>query len=263
MPIALLTDFGTVDGYAGILHGVISGIAPQAKVVDVTHELPPFRLSQAGLTIYRVFRYFPKKSIFVVVVDPEVGSPRKPILVVTQEYFFVGPDNGVLDPALSEQKIQKIYQLKNEDYFLTPVSHTFHGRDVFAPVAAHLHNGVAPKKFGPSLKGHTRLSLWETRIHHHHLEGRIISVDRFGNLITNLRRSLIKKHFPKLNFSVEAGTRKLTTLLRDLHSHYAEGKPQEAILLFGSSDLLEISVNQGSAAKKLRLKVGDLVKIPL
>jgi S-adenosylmethionine hydrolase len=258
MPIVLLTDFGHADGYAGILHGVIAKIAPEVRVIDLAHGVPPFDLLQANLILYRACPYFPKGSIFVVVVDPGVGGSRNPILVETDHHYFIGPDNGVFTLALSEQKVKNIFLLQDKKFFLTEISSTFHGRDIFAPAAAHLARGTAGKEFGPPLPDYLRLADLEPKQTGDRLSGKIISIDRFGNAVTNLKKSFLKRFFPDLKISASvAAVHRLP--LR--HTHYAEGKAGEALLLFGSSALLEIAVYQGSAAEKLDLKLGDEVEI--
>ncbi len=259
MPIALLTDFGTADGYVGALKGVLARLAPKVPVFDIAHDLPPFDIIQANLTLYRAYRYFPHGTIFVVVVDPGVGGGRKPLLVETKNYFFIGPDNGIFTMALAEEKILRFIELQNKKYFLPDVSFTFHGRDIFAPVAAHLAQGVSPMDFGPTLKDCLRIPEVEPKISSDYLEGRIIGVDRFGNIVTNFKKSFLKKFFPKFKFSVSVGAQ----LIAPLQAHYSQGKPGVAIILFGSADLLEIAVNQGSAASQLGIKIGDPVKIKL
>jgi S-adenosylmethionine hydrolase len=264
MPIVLLSDFGGSDSYVGVLKGVLARLAPHSSVIDLVHDLPPFDLLQANLVLYQAYRFFPEKSIFVAVVDPEVGGKRKPLLIETEHYFFVGPDNGVFTLPLSEQKIKNIFHLDRENFFLKPISATFHGRDIYAPVAAHLSAGVAPSELGSQLPDYFRLPDLEARVSGDSLMGKILGIDRFGNAITNFKRSLVQRHFPEMSFSLEVGEGKhIASLLRDLHHHYAEGRPHEILMLFGGSDLLEISVNQGSAAEKLNLRVGDPVKIPL
>jgi S-adenosyl-L-methionine hydrolase (adenosine-forming) len=268
MPIALLTDFGSSDGYVGSLKGVALRIAPDTPVIDISHDIPAFDILEGAVVLFRAFAYFPKKTIFVVVVDPGVGSERKPILVETADYYFVAPDNGVLTLALAEQKIQRIIHLMDEKYFLQPRSHTFHGRDIFIPVAAHLVNGAAVKKFGAELSDYVRLPALEPQISAEAIHGQVIAVDRFGNIFTNLTRRLLERYFSKMDFTlfVGAGSSRPgteTKSLQGLHSHYAEGEPGQAMLLFSSSNLLEIAVNQGSAAEILGLQRGDKIKIAI
>jgi S-adenosylmethionine hydrolase len=211
--------------------------------------------------LYQAYRYFPKKTVFVVVVDPGVGSKRKPILVETRDYFFVGPDNGVLTMALEEQRVRRVIHLTQAKYFLHPVSRTFHGRDIFAPVAAHLAKGVSPARFGKALSAYSKLPEFLPRVRSQEILGTILSVDRFGSALTNLRKDFLLKFFPQLDFRVFAG-RRGSGPLHGVRTHYAEGSSGKPFLLFSSSDLLEICVNQGSAAALLKIKQGDSIRIP-
>jgi S-adenosylmethionine hydrolase len=257
MPIALLTDFGTTDSYAGILKGMIAKIAPEARVIDLTHEILPYDLLQAGLILYQSYRYFPPHTIFVCVVDPGVGSERRPILIKTKNYFFIGPDNGLFTLALADQEIEKVIHLTQSQYFLEPLSSTFHGRDIFTPVAAHLSLGIPADQFGPEVSDYKRLEDFFPQVEKKEIVGKILSIDRFGNAITNLSHSFLKKHISDLKFSLSIGKRKLSAM----KTHYAEGEKKKPFFLFGSSGLLEIAMNQGSAAHLLKMKRGDFVRI--
>jgi len=257
MPIVLLTDFGLKDPYVGLLKGVIAGIAPQTPVIDLTHEIPSFQISQAAFTLFQSYRYFPKGSIFLAVVDPGVGTSRAALLIKTKDYFFLAPDNGLLSLVLEQEKAEIIVRLENKEYFLDKVSKTFHGRDIFAPVAAHLSRGVSPAKLGPVISHYQKLDLFFPTIQKKKICGKIVSVDSFGNAITNLSRNFIEKNFPNFQFQVRIKKKKIAKL----YSHYAEAKKGEVFLLFGSSDFLEIAAHQGSAAKKLQLKIGDSLEV--
>jgi len=257
MPIVLLSDFGNADGYAGTMKGVISQMAPKLSVVDLSHEIPPFGIVQAALVLYQSYRYFPEGSIFVAVVDPGVGSQRKAILVKSPAYYFIAPDNGLLTLVLEKETPQKIIHLTNEAYFLNPASPTFQGRDIFAPVAAQLAEGIAPELFGQKILDYQRLPDFFPEVSKKKVQGKIISVDRFGNGVTNLSKEFLQKHFPGLKFFIQVRNKKIQTL----KNHYAEVKGKSPFLLFGSSGFLEISMNQGSAAKQLRLKVGAKLQV--
>lgn len=257
MPIVLLTDFGTRDAYVGILKGVISQIAPQVPVIDLNHEIPSFDVDAAAFMLYQSYSYFPEGSIFVTVVDPGVGGECRRVLVKTENYFFVGPDNGYLSLVLMQEKMQHAIHLTHEAYFLNTVSSTFHGRDIFAPIAAQLAEGVDFQDMGMEiydLKHSEHLMPRKTK---GKIEGKILSIDKFGNAITNFSRDFIRSQIPNLKFSLKVGTKKLT----NLKSHYAEGKDKIPFLLFGSSGFLELCVNQGSAEKILRFKKGQKVSI--
>src|ERR1043166_3125759 len=181
--ITLLTDFGTRDWFAGTMKGVILGINSRAAIVDVTHQIAPGDIRSAAFALRASYKFFPKGTIHVVVVDPGVGRARKGMVVRTRDYFFVGPDNGVLSWALGGQKILHIGALENHDYFLPSVSCTFHGRDIFAPVAAHLGRGVQIQKFGPPLKNIVRLPWPSVRKSGGVIQGEVVYVDHFGNAI--------------------------------------------------------------------------------
>src|SRR5262245_9604499 len=174
------------------MKGVILRIEPRAKIVDVTHDIASGDLHSAEFAISTSYRFFPKQAIHVVVVDPGVGGNREAIVVQTSDYFFVGPNNGVLSWALANENIQAIRSLENENYFLKPLSRTFHGRDIFAPMAAHLSRGTRVEKLGPSLKSIVRLDWPEPKRTRNGLQGAVIYLDRFGNAITNLDTTSVR-----------------------------------------------------------------------
>ena len=252
--ITLTTDFGTSDWFVGTMKGVIAGIAPKARVIDLTHELPPGDIRGGAFALAASCRYFPKGTVHVVVVDPGVGSRRKAIAVQTAKGVFVGPDNGVLSWALAKEKVRAIHALENEAYFLQPVSRTFHGRDVFAPVAAHLSRGVPIRKFGPALEDFVRLAWPEPRVRRGGFEGEVVYIDRFGNAITNLESSLLGG--PQgASCEVYAKRRRVCPL----KAFYQATPPNTPVALVGSSGFLEIAVNGGSAAKVLGMRIGTRV----
>src|SRR6266478_233225 len=191
--ITLTTDFGTRDWFAGTMKGVILGIHPRAKVVDLTHEIAPGDIWSGAFALNAACHFFPKGTIHVAVVDPGVGSSRRAITVQTTDYIFVGPDNGVLSWALAKQEIKAVHELENVDYFLPDVSATFHGRDVFAPVAAHLSRGVPVRKLGPRLKDFVRLPWPEVARRPGAITGEVIFIDRFGNAITNIPTAAVRE----------------------------------------------------------------------
>jgi S-adenosyl-L-methionine hydrolase (adenosine-forming) len=257
-PITLTTDFGTSDHFAGVMKGVILGIAPRARIVDITHEIEPFEVTEGAFVIAQAYRYFPRKTIHVVVVDPGVGSARRPILAEMAGQYFVAPDNGVLSMIFSREP-HKVRHITKDRYFLHPVSRTFHGRDIFAPVAAHLASGITPARFGAIIHDHLRLSFDQTqRTGKRSWTGAILRVDRFGNLITNLHID----EFPSIAtrpFELIVGLEKLTRLAVT----FAEGNPGEPTVLVGSSGYLEVAANQASAAKRLGCGVGSPVELTL
>jgi S-adenosyl-L-methionine hydrolase (adenosine-forming) len=256
--ITLTTDFGTSDHFVGVMKGVILGIAPRTRIVDVTHEIQSFEVTDGAFVIAQTYQYFPKKTIHVVVVDPGVGSARRPILAEMAGQYFVAPDNGVLSMIFSREK-HKVRHIANERYFLHPVSRTFHGRDIFASVAAHLASGITPARFGKIIQDHLRLSFDKTqRTGKRSWTGSVLRVDRFGNLITNLHID----DFPSITtrpFELNLGLEKLTRLAIT----FAEGNPGEPTVLVGSSGYLEVAANQASAAKMLGCGVGSPVELTL
>src|SRR5689334_23263200 len=184
--ITLTTDFGTADHFVGTMKGVMLGIAPRARLVDITHDIGPFEVSEGAFTIAQAYSYFPKGTIHVVVVDPGVGSTRRPLLAQMGGQYFIAPDNGVLSMIFAREK-SKVRHITTERYFLRPVSRTFHGRDIFAPVAAHLASGVPPARFGKLIDDCLRLTFERpNQTGKNAWSGSVLKVDRFGNLITNL-----------------------------------------------------------------------------
>jgi len=255
--ITLTTDFGTRDWFAGTMKGVILRLNPRAALVDLTHDIPAGDIRGAAFALAAAWRFFPRGTIHVAVVDPGVGSARKAIAVQTPDCFFVGPDNGVLSLALAGQKIVAIRRLENEKFFLKPLSRTFHGRDIFAPVAGHLSRGVPLRKLGPESKTFEKLVWPQPRRRGNRIEGEVIYLDRFGNAITNIEDRLLAgtKH---LAICEVFGKHRRVCQLKDFYQAVPAKKP---IALFGSSGYLEIAVNGGSATKTLGLHLGKRVVV--
>jgi S-adenosylmethionine hydrolase len=265
--ITLTTDFGTSDAYVGVMKGVILGINPNVQVVDITHAVPPQNIHEAAFLIHSAYRYFPKGTIHVIVVDPGVGSDRQAIVCQTDHAFFVCPDNGILSYLLpeienDEEQLWHVVAIQNRAYYLPEVSQTFHGRDIFAPVAAHLSLGVLIDDIGPPLQNLVQLSLPPLTISNDKLTGGIIKIDSFGNAITNISESELI-HLGNAstrgtsNYEVTVGS----TQLKRLNRIYAESEIGAPLAIIGSSGMLEIAVNGGSAAQVLGLKHGDTVTI--
>jgi hypothetical protein len=252
--IALTTDFGTGDWFVGTMKAVIASLAPKTSVIDLTHELPPGDIRGGAFALAASHRFFPKGTIHVAVVDPGVGSDRKAIAVQTANGVFVGPDNGVLSWALGKEKVTAIHALVNEAYFLPPVSQTFHGRDVFAPVAAHLSHGVPIQKLGPALKDFVRLDWPEPRARRGGFEGEVVYIDRFGNAITNLEGRPLRGSGVAA-CEIYARRRRVCPL----KVFYQAVGPKTPVALVGSSGFLEIAVNGGSAEKTLGVRIGTRV----
>jgi S-adenosylmethionine hydrolase len=252
--VALLTDFGTSNHYAGAMKGVVLGICPDASLVDIAHDLPPHDILTGALELAACYRYFPAGTIFLVVVDPGVGSARRGIAVDAGEHRFVGPDNGVLSAVLQEAPPRKIVELTERKYARPTISRTFEGRDRFAPAAAWLAKGVALQSLGRSIADYSRLELPEARSTDAGVAGIVLRVDRFGNAITNIDR----RQFDKAAVGpvrITAGPHEIPRLV----AAYAEADEGEPCALFGSSEHLEIAIPGASAAERLGLARGTSV----
>jgi len=255
--ITLLTDFGTQDPYVASMKGVILGINPKCTLVDITHEVLPQDIQEGAMLLANAFSYFPKGTIHVAVVDPGVGGQRKPILLQTKNYLFVGPDNGLFTLAAKRDKVKQVVHLTDRKIFLSNISNTFHGRDIFAPVAGHLSCGVNPKAFGERLECWTELDLREPEVKGDKLLGEIVLIDRFGNLITNIEKEGFFSFVKDQPFLIRAGKK----TIRELKKGYYEGKKNDPMALFGSQGFLEISVREGNAQKMLKVKRGEPIQI--
>ncbi|HVG96580.1 MAG TPA: SAM-dependent chlorinase/fluorinase [Chloroflexota bacterium] len=244
--VALLTDFGRADAYAGVLHGVLAAVAPRTRVVDLTHDVPPQDVRAGAFLLLTAYRYFPPGTVFVAVVDPGVGSERAVLAVRAGGYLFVGPDNGLLRWAVEDAGgADAAVRVEHPDYRLAPVSATFHGRDVMAPAAAHLSRGVALSDLGPPAGALSGAPLPRPRPLAAGLGGEVLHVDRFGNCITNL---------PPLPGEVLLAGRAARRVLT-----YAEGArahPGEPVTLAGSAGWLEVALPGGSAAAALGVAPG-------
>jgi S-adenosylmethionine hydrolase len=305
--LTLTTDFGLKDGYVGTMKGVIHTLLPDAKIVDISHSVEPQSIHEGAFILYRAYRYFPASAIHVAVVDPGVGSNRRPIALVTRHGTFVGPDNGIFTyvlraeqarethemggrppwvggmwgvapnwagtaPTIADEAEDELsgemplaYHIANQDYWLASVSHTFQGRDIFAPVAAHLASGAHPERIGEevALSSLTQLPTSAPRIARAArgatvMSGQIVYLDHFGNIITNLPERLLE---PLL-----AGARKVTVdvggyRIEGLKHSYADVGEGQAVALMGSEKLLEVAVRNASAAQRLKVRIGDPVRI--
>lgn len=253
MPIALLTDFGTRDYFVGAMKGMILSIDPKAIIVDISHEIEPQNIQSAAFVLGACYHNFPTGTVFVCVVDPGVGSNRKAIAVEAGEYFFVGPDNGLFSFVYKDRT--RAFTLENERFYRHPVSPTFHGRDIFAPVAAHLSLGVPVAEFGPPADDPVKLSnIPVKQITNDEFEGRVIHIDHFGNLVTNITAKQASRAF-----KLEMGGR-LIVNRREFFAGAAAGEP---FAILGSAGFIEIAVDRESAADKLNAKVGTRVVMRL
>ena len=255
--IALLTDFGTRDHYAGTMKGVALGICPGASLVDITHEIPPRDVLAAALELGAAYRHFPPGTVFLAVVDPGVGSARRPIAAEAGGYLLVAPDNGLLTIVLRETPPTRLVELTNARFALPTVSRTFEGRDRFAPAAAWLAAGVDLADLGDPLEEWHRLRVGEPHGTDGRIEGEVLRVDRFGNLITNIDRRLFDRVTSGHAVEITAGVQLVTAIV----GTYAEAAPGVVCALFGSTGHLEIAINGGDAAVVLALARGAKVTI--
>jgi len=258
--VTFTTDFGLQDAFVGIMHGVVLNIEPQIRIVDICHAVASYDVLDGAWTIAQAYRFFPPRTTHVVVVDPGVGSERRPILAETENHVFVAPDNGVLSMIEAREPKFTVRHITSDRYFLTPVSQTFHGRDVFAAVAGWLSKGIEPAEFGPEITDYVRLPLPAVeRIGDNSLRGVVLKVDKFGNLITNIGEQEVPELFaspvPPLNILISGET--ITRLCRS----YTEGAEGEYFAIVGSSGYLEIAARQASAAEKLAAGAGSPVGI--
>jgi S-adenosylmethionine hydrolase len=260
--ITLLTDFGTADYFVAALKGVILTSNPLTCIVDITHEIPPQDIEAGAFTLLTCYRDFPKGTIHVAVVDPGVGSGRRAIVVKAGSQYFVGPDNGLFSYVLDNDPEHKVFQITKSKYFREAASSTFHGRDLFAPVAAALADGVKPSKFGSRIEDAVRLApLAPNKNDDGKVEGRIINVDRFGNCVTNFTRADLPEPGGK---QLSVNGREITAF-RQFYADEDGSKADEAgatdqiFAIWGSAGFLELSVNAASAAELLGVKRGDPV----
>ncbi len=254
--ITLATDFGTRDAFVGVMKGVIAGRAPGVPVIDLTHGIPPQDVLAGALVLEHAVPYFPPGTIHVGVVDPGVGSARRPLCVETATPVLVGPDNGLLSLAAPVETVRRIIHLTEARFFLAPRSHSFHGRDIFAPVAAALATGTDPGALGPMVPDMARLTLPLVRAVGGRIRGEVIYVDGFGNLVTNVPETLLTG-FPHAGVSITIGDARL----RGIAACYAAVAPGDAVAVVNSWGLVEIAVREGSACAELSAGVGTPVGI--
>ncbi|MEQ8677832.1 MAG: SAM-dependent chlorinase/fluorinase [Aggregatilineales bacterium] len=273
--IALLTDFGIQDSYVGVMKGVMHGICPQAHFIDITHELAPQNVRQAAFTLLNAYHYFPAGTVFLVVVDPGVGSLRLPIAVKSAGYTFVAPDNGVLTYALAHlgAEIQAV-ALTNAEYHLNTISRTFHGRDIFSPCAAHLAAGVPFEKMGESLDDIIRLDPPRLTLTERQIVGEIIHIDHFGNCVSSIGQFRWRSDNRLLLASswsdevVQVSTKSATIKIGEqtfpkISRTYSDVEKGDGLVLIGSEGYLEIATNHGNAADRYQIQLGDEIMLTL
>jgi len=252
--VTLTTDFGTQDGFVGAMKGVILSLAPRAIVVDITHEVPPQSVRDAAFALETACPYFPEGTVHVAVVDPGVGGERRALIFRTRRYFLVGPDNGIFSLLLEHDPPIQAVSIENRELMLPGVSATFHGRDVFAPAAAHLVRGIPIGSFGPEVDDWESFSLPEPEMEGDTLRGQVVHVDRFGNLMTNLRT----EHLP---FPPEEAEVRIGGIAMRIYPSYSFAPCGTPLALFGSSGRLEVAVRDGSAREVLGVGEGEKVVV--
>lgn len=261
--ITLLTDFGLSDHYVGCMKGVILGIHPDVEIVDITHEVKPHDIHEGAFLLRSCYRYFPPRTIHVAIVDPSVGPHRRPIIATVGEHIYLAPDNGILSYIYEEGEVSQVIHVTASHYFLPTISHTFHGRDLFAPVAAWISRGIELEKFGDPVTDFTRFQMPRIKqVNPKILQGNVLHVDKFGNLITNFT----EKEIPR-GESGETALAKVLVARREVTSvrtSYADGSPGEIFVVLGSTGFYEIVMNKSSAAERLAVgrgaEVGAVLK---
>ena len=246
--ITLITDFGMEDSYVGVMKGVILSIRRDATIIDISHQIRPGEVLHAALMIRDAYRFFPEGTVHVAVVDPGVGSKRRPLLIVADGHFFIGPDNGIFQAILTAHAKKEVIHLQNSKFFLPKPSSTFHGRDLFAPAAAHLLSGTKPLEMGAPIHDPEHLEMPSVQRTETSLHGRIVHIDHFGNLITNIHASEMSHFGDKRDLVIQVGDLSIKGVQRT----YSEVPEGHLLALVGSSDFLEIAVNSGRASERLR-----------
>jgi S-adenosyl-L-methionine hydrolase (adenosine-forming) len=260
--ITLTTDFGLNDHFVGTVKGVILDIVPEAEIVDICHAVQAFDVLDGALTIAQAYSYFPNGTVHMVIVDPGVGTARRPILLSTGRHYFVAPDNGVLSLVYGCEERLQVRHIDAEHYYRQPVSNTFHARDIFAPVAAYLAKGVETSKFGEEIADFVRFNAPKPKpVDAQTIRGVVLKVDRFGNLVTNITPQDVPALFQAEPpaFKIRIGKREIT----EIHANYAGGTPNEVFGILGSMGYLEIAANRASAAQIIGSGKGSEVNIVL
>jgi S-adenosylmethionine hydrolase len=260
--ITLTTDFGLNDHFVGTLKGVILEIVPEASIVDISHSVQPFDVLDGALTIAQAYSYFPAGTVHMVVVDPGVGSARRPIIASSEKHHFVAPDNGVLSLVYSREERMNVQNITSDHYFLSPISKTFHARDIFAPVSAYLAKGVDSGKFGEPITDFVRFNAPKPKtVAPNQMRGVILKVDRFGNLVTNFTAQDVPALFQEAPpaFKITIGKSDIT----EMKSAYADGTPKQLFAIVGSMGYLEIAANRASALQLLGSGKGSEVNLAL
>ena len=258
--ITLLSDFGLRDAYVAEMKAVILTITPDACIVDISHEIEKFDIRMGAFILASVTPYFPKGTVHVAVVDPGVGTKRRPIIIQTKRSFHVGPDNGLLLLSATKEEINHVYHIKNPEYWLPKISTTFHGRDIFAPAAAYLAKRCSPSQFGPEIHDYVIPQFAKPYMKKGELMGEVMHVDDFGNVVTNVSSKDLEELETSIGDVLHVRIQRKTFDMRSC-SAYGEVPSGTPLVIVGSHDFLEISINQGNASKTLNLRTGDSFSI--
>jgi S-adenosylmethionine hydrolase len=255
--ITLSTDFGLEDPYVGVMKGVILGINPEVRLVDLTHALSNQNLLEAAFILNSAFPYFPPGTIHLAVVDPGVGGDRRLMAIQDRDDFWIGPDNGLFSLVLKNHPKAELFHLINSTYFLETVSSTFHGRDILAPAAAHLSLGISPSQIGKALSDPVLLDIPEPEIIDNRIRGQVLWADHFGNLITNISQKMLPPSGPGPGLRIFIGSHEIA----GIRPSYVDSEPGRLLALIGSGGYLEIACNLGRAADRIGYRSGEDLKV--
>jgi len=260
--ITLLSDFGVKGSYVAEMKAVMLSICPEARIIDISHQIEKFNIRVGAFVLASAAPYFPVGTVHVAVVDPGVGTKRRPLIVETKRCFYVGPDNGLLMLSAQREGIRHVYNISNPHYMLPTISRTFHGRDIFAPAAAHLSRGRVPSKFGPEIHDYLIPRFAKPRMGKGGLLGEVLYIDDFGNVVSNISTKDLEKVGMKEGCLLYVKFRKKVSKLKFCPA-YGKVPVKAPLALIGSSDFLEISVNQGNASETFKVKIGDPICVSL
>ena len=261
--ITLTTDYGSRDAFAGSVKGVILKINPQVQIIDISNEIAPQDIWEAAFTLRSAYNHFPKGTVHLAVVDPGVGGGRRPIIVVTESYYFVGPDNGLFSLIYQEAERIRVHHITSTHYFLPNPGPTFHGRDIYAPVSGWLAKGIPSGNFGDEITDYVKLNIPMPKTTANSIEGHVVHIDRFGNIITNIS---FKDVQPLLTESTDLGLATVNVVgktIKGLKKYYAEASPGEPGAIINSSSALEIFMFKQNARTALSVKRGELVRLTI
>lgn len=262
LTITLTTDFGTSDHLVAAMKGVILKVNPDVRIVDISHKVMPYDILDAALTLSQCYRFFPSRTIHLVVVDPGVGTQRRPLLVSGEQHYFIAPDNGVLSPVYDREERLTVRHITAEHYFHTPISNTFHGRDIFAPAAAWLAKNSAPSSFGDEITDFVRFAMPRAKVEGNLVKGVVLKVDNFGNLISNISADDVPQLLSTAaQYKITVGNKDAAKDVSKFVHTYAQGGAGEPIALIGSSGYLEIAIAKGNAARSLAANRGAEVSV--